>query len=182
MAIAHSKEMEGWLSTKEIGRKNECILVLFEGIVWNVAHSCRESKFSHNVLRLSKKCLNDLILWRMLLYRCSIINCLFRISFVIICRWRRRHRYIFRGLLYTQLLLTVQILGWRTASCRCLTLLVAASFRLVIALSWLRLGDLRREWSGRGHASTIFLSGNLLQKVVNFSQISLIWGTSARVI
>ena len=62
MAIAYSEEMQGWLSTKEIGRKYECILVLFEGIIWNVAHSCRKCKLSNDVLCLPKKRLNDLIL------------------------------------------------------------------------------------------------------------------------
>jgi hypothetical protein len=62
MAVTNSKEMQGWLTTEEVRCKYESILILFERVVWNVAHSCSESKLSDNVLGFPKKCLDYLIL------------------------------------------------------------------------------------------------------------------------
>ena len=170
MAIANSKKMQCWLPTEKVRCKNESILILFERVIWNVAHSCGESKFSHDVLGFPKKCLDYLILWRLALYlsgMCSsIINYLFSILFTIICGWRRGNSHI-RRLYNVYLLLTVNFFSDRRASwpsivgvwCKCgLCLLITVRF--IIAFPRLRFGDLWRErCGGRERSPTFFESG-----------------------
>lgn len=60
MPIAHSEVVKGWLAAKEIRCENERVLIVFEGVVRNVAHSCRKGKLCYYVSDLSKEILDQL--------------------------------------------------------------------------------------------------------------------------
>lgn len=60
MSIAHSEVVKGRLAAKEIRRENERVLVVFEGVVRNVAHSCRKGELGYNVSDLPKEIFDQL--------------------------------------------------------------------------------------------------------------------------
>jgi hypothetical protein len=62
MPITYSKEVKRCLPTQKVRSQDEGILILLIGVVRDVAHSCCEGKFRHNVFRITEEGLQKVLL------------------------------------------------------------------------------------------------------------------------
>ena len=59
MSIANTEEMQCWLASQKVGRKDKGVLVLLKGIIGNITHARGEGKLSHDVSHITVVSFNE---------------------------------------------------------------------------------------------------------------------------